>query len=174
MGKKRSTENQIRIVVSDSGPIIHLYESNILSLLKNLGERYCSHGVSLEVQTIADFPGNWSEWLQVVQLASPELKEAEMWTKIGDLHRGEAETFVLTRMKKADWLLTDDSTARLFASLLGIEVHGSLGVVLWNVAHGHLSRSEAEQALNNLEQSSLWLSAKIFDESRKAIIEMTS
>jgi len=58
--------------------------------------------------------------------------------------------------------------------LLGIEVHGSLGVVLWNVAHGKLSQSEAIQALNNLEKSSLWLSTKIFDEARKAIIEMTS
>ncbi len=174
MGQKRSTENQIRIVVSDSGPIIHLYESSFLSLLKNLGEIYCSHSVSVEVQTITDFTGNWTEWLQIVQLAPPELKEAEMWAKIGDLHRGEAETFVLTRIKKADWLLTDDSAARLFASLLGIEVHGSLGVVLWNVAHGKLSQSEAIQALNNLEKSSLWLSTKIFDEARKAIIEMTS
>ena len=70
--------------------------------------------------------------------------------------------------------MTDDSAARLFATLLGLEVHGSLGIVLWNTAHSHLSRTEAEQALYNLEKSSLWLSAKIFDEAREALIIMTS
>ena len=97
-----------------------------------------------------------------------------MWAKTGDLHVGEADAFVLARMQKADWLLTDDSAARLFASLLGLEVHGSLGVVLWNAAKGNLSRREAEQALSKLEQSSLWLSTKIFEEARKALIDMTS
>jgi hypothetical protein len=66
---------------------------------------------------------------------------------IGVIHTGEAEALVLARRKKADWFLTDDSTTRLFVSLLGMEVHGSLGVVLWNAAHRHLSRAETERAL---------------------------
>jgi predicted nucleic acid-binding protein len=81
---------------------------------------------------------------------------------------------ILSGQKKVDWLLTDDSAARLFASLFGLEVHGSLGVVLWNVAHGNLSRSEGEQALDALKQSSLWLSEKILEEARKAVIDMTN
>jgi len=52
----------------------------------------------------------------------------------GGLHDGEAEALVLARKKRADWFLTDDAATRLFVSLLGIEVHGSLGIVLWNAA----------------------------------------
>lgn len=164
----------MRIVVCDAGPIIHLHESGILFLLKHVGEIFLPRSVSIEVFAVTNIADSWPEWLQVVQLDSSELKEAETWAKVGDLHRGEAEAFVLARTKKANWLLTDDSAARIFASLFGLEVHGTLGVVLWNVAHKHLSRNEAERALDNLEQSSLWLSAKIFDEARKTIIDMTS
>ena len=164
----------MRIIVCDAGPIIHLYEAGILSVLKHMGEIFLPQSVSREVLFATDMVDNWPEWLQVVQLSSSELKEAEMWAKTGDLHVGEADAFVLARMQKADWLLTDDSAARLFASLLGLEVHGSLGVVLWNAAKGNLSRREAEQALSDLERSSLWLSTKIFEEAQKALIDMTS
>jgi predicted nucleic acid-binding protein len=174
MGKKGSSENQMRIVVCDAGPIIHLHEAGILSLLKHGGEVFLPHSVLREVLLVTDLADHWPEWLRVVQLSSSELKEAEMWAKTGDLHVGEAKAFVLARMQKADWLLTDDSGARLFASLLGLEVHGSLGIVLWNVAKGYLARREAEQALSNLEKSSLWLSSKIFEEARNALIDMTS
>lgn len=164
----------MRIIVCDAGPIIHLYEAGILSLLKHLGEIFLPQSVSREVLFATDMVDNWPEWLQIVQLSSSELKKAEMWAKTGDLHVGEADAFVLARMQKADWLLTDDSAARLFASLLGLEVHRSLGVVLWNAANGNLPRREAEQALSKLERSSLWLSTKIFEETRKALIYMTS
>ena len=82
---------------------------------------------------------------------------------------GEAEALVLARRKKADWFLTDDSATRLFVSLLGMEVHGSPGVILWNAAHGYLNCNETKQVLKRLEQSSLWLSAKIYQEARQAL-----
>ena len=164
----------MRIIICDAGPIIHLHEAGILSILRNAGEIFLPHSVFVEVIAATNLADNWPEWLQVEQLASSELKEPETWAKTGDLHKGEAEAFVLARIKKADWLLTDDSAERLFATLSGLEVHGSLGIVLWNTAHRHLSRTEAEQALYNLEKSSLWLSAKIFDEARKALIILTS
>jgi len=50
-----------------------------------------------------------------------------------------------------------------------MEVHGSLGVILWNAAHKHLSRAETEEALNGLEASSLWLSPKIYQEARQSL-----
>jgi predicted nucleic acid-binding protein len=44
---------------------------------------------------------------------------------------GEIEAILLARAVNADWLLTDDAGARLVAAFLGLEVHGSLGVILW-------------------------------------------
>jgi predicted nucleic acid-binding protein len=95
--------------------------------------------------------------------------EAGVWQAAGGLHGGEAEALVLARQKKADWFLTDDAATRLFVALLGLEVHGSLGIILWSAAHRHLNRKETEAALKRLEQSSLWLSAKIYQEAWQAL-----
>jgi len=95
-----------------------------------------------------------------------------VWQAAGGLHAGEAEALVLARQKKADWFLTDDAATRLFVSMLGIEVHGSLGIVLWSAAKRHITRKETEEALNRLEQSSLWLSKKIYEEAREALDDM--
>ena len=97
-----------------------------------------------------------------------------MWQAAGDLHAGEAEALVLARRKKSDWFLTDDATTRLFVSLLGLEVHGSLGIILWNAAKGNLGRNEAESALKRLEETSLWLSNRIRREARQALEEIMS
>jgi len=144
-----------------------------MPFLKNTGEIILPYAVSSEILSVTNLANNWPEWLKVVRLSYSQIKEAETWAKVGDLHIGEAEAFVLARDRKADWLLTDDSTARLFSSLFGLEVHGSLGVVLWNIAHGYISQTEAESALDNLKRSSLWLSEKILQEARKAIEQIT-
>lgn len=74
----------------------------------------------------------------------------------------------------AQWLLTDDSAARLFAQSLGIEVHGSLGVVLWAAAVGHLDLANAEATLDRLAQSSLWISARVLAEAKTALNQLFS
>lgn len=63
-------------------------------------------------------------------LVPPHSAEAELWLEAGLLHAGEAEAIALARQIRADWLVTDGAAARLFAQTLGIEVHGSLGIVL--------------------------------------------
>ena len=95
-----------------------------------------------------------------------------VWSESGDLHSGESEAIVLARRIKADWFLTDDSATRLFVGLLGIEVHGSLGVILWNAARRNISREETEKALDALEESYLWLSHLIYQEARQALGEI--
>jgi len=90
------------------------------------------------------------------------------------LDAGEAEAIALARQVQADWFLTDDAAARLFAQALGLEVHGSLGIILWAAAVGHLNRAAAEGALNRLAQSALWVSAKVLAEARSALDQLFS
>src|SRR3972149_2968602 len=159
----------MRTIVCDAGPIIHLYEARCLPLLRRTGDLFLPSCVYGEVHSTLDLKELWPEWLQVETLSSHEQKEAGIWKESGDFHDGEAEALVLARRKKADWFLTDDSTTRLFVSLLGMEVHGSLGIILWNAAHRHLSRAKTEEALNGLEASSLWLSTRIYQEARQSL-----
>jgi predicted nucleic acid-binding protein len=67
-----------------------------------------------------------------------------------------------------------DAAARLFAQTLGLEVHGSLGVVLWAAAVGRLGRAEAETTLDRLAQSSLWISARVLAEAKAALDQLFS
>ena len=159
----------MRVIVCDAGPIIHLHEACCLPLLRRTGNLFLPHRVYLEVQTTIHIDVQWPEWLQVVRLSHNEQNEAGMWQTAGGLHAGEAEALVLAKQKSADWFLTDDSATRLFVSLLGLEVHGSLGIILWSAAHSYMNREETEEALNGPEQSSLWLSAKIYQEARQAL-----
>jgi len=55
---------------------------------------------------------------------------------------------------------------------LGLEVHGSLGVVLWAAAVGQIQRAEAEAALERLAQSSLWISARVLAEAKAALDQL--
>ena len=87
---------------------------------------------------------------------------------------GEAHALALALQISADWLLTDDAAARLVAQQHGVEVHGSLGVVLWAAAVGHLDRTEAETTLEALSRSSLWISARVLEEARGALRQIFS
>ena len=159
----------MKVIVCDAGPIIHLNEARCLPLLRQTGNLFLPHGVYMEVQTSIHMDTQWPDWLRVVKLSSKEQNEAGVWQAAGGLHAGEAEAIVLARQKKADWFLTDDAATRFFVSLLGMEVHGSLGIVLWSAAHRNLNREEAEATLESLDQSSLWLSKKIYHEARQAL-----
>lgn len=126
------------------------------------------HRVHLEVQSTTNIR-KWPDWLHVIRLRPNEQSESGLWQTAGGIHAGEAEALVLSRQKKADWFLTDDAATRLFVSTLGIEVHGSLGIILWNAAKRYLTRKETEGTLSRLEKSSLWLSDKIYKAAQKSL-----
>ena len=88
------------------------------------------------------------------------------------MHGGEAEAIALVQQISAEWLLTDDAAARLFATQLEIEVHGSLGIVLWAAVNGLLDHDAAERALLDLASSSLWVTRSVLAEARSTLDEI--
>ena len=160
----------MRKVVADTGPILHLHEAEALQLLALVGEVFIPEAVQAELNSL--LPG-WEhikpDWLKVHPLSSPLREEAMNWVSAQLLNVGEAEAISLARQLIADWLLTDDAAARLLAQSLGLEVHGSLGVVLWAAAEGHISYLEGEEILNRLTASSLWVSPSVILEAKEAL-----
>jgi predicted nucleic acid-binding protein len=112
------------------------------------------------------------DWLTIDVMTEPHVSEAAAWQAAGLLDLGEAEAIALARQVGADWLLTDDAAARLFASELNLEVHGSLGILLWSVAVGKLSHNDAVSGLDRLAASSLWISARVLAEAHRALDQM--
>lgn len=163
----------MRRVVTNTGPVVHLREAGALELLWLTGEVHAATAVDME---LGQFDASWRSgrpaWIRVVTLMDAAQQEALAWQQAGVLHAGEAETLALAQQLSADWVLTDDAAARLVARSLGREVHGSLGVILWVAAVGHLNDAEAEATLERLVGSSLWMSARVVAEARAALREI--
>ena len=160
------------LVVSNTGPLLHMAEAGALDMISLLGDVHTTIAVERELIFLQN---GWERpsWLQVDDLLQEPAAASESWQQAGLLYTGEAEAIALAQQLDADWLLTDDSAARLFANALGIEAHGSLGIVLWAAASGHISRSVAENALDELARSSLWMSARVLVEARDALNMLT-
>ena len=112
----------------------------------------------------------WIKFQQLNQTASDQISE---WVDKEIIDAGEAEAIGLALQVKCDWFLTDDNQARKFAESLGLEVHGSVGLLLWAVAVGHIEgRQQAHRLLDGLMRSSLWISERVIREAAKAINEL--
>jgi predicted nucleic acid-binding protein len=138
----------MRLIVCDTGPLLHLQEAGLLELLQKSGKVYIPRMVDIEMNEL--YP---------------------LWRK----HKPEwitIEPLLLAKRLKPEWFLTDDTEARIFASSLGIEVHGSLGIVLWSAAMGHMNYSESKKALERLSKTSLWISKDILSQAKKALETM--
>jgi predicted nucleic acid-binding protein len=173
MGAASAAGQRVRRVVADTGPVLHLYEAQVLHLLGLTGAVVTPSAVERELhQQITDWAAQRPSWLAVEQLDPAHASDAAAWQQAGLLDPGEAEAIALAQQVQADWLLTDDAAARLFAEAAGLEAHGSLGIVLWAAALGHLPHADAHAALDRLAASSLWISARVLAEARAAVDQL--
>ena len=160
----------MRIIVSNTGPLLHLSEAQSLDLLQPAGQIFIPPFVAVEARRyLPTWQGNQPSWIATIELLEPNLNEAQIWQQSGLLDRGEAEALALGRQLNANWFLTDDTAARVLAESFGVETHGSLGVLLWATTAKHLRRDEAEQRLDALAASSLWISADVIAEAKAAL-----
>ena len=156
-----------RIVICDTGPLLHLSEVNALHLLHLAGDVIIPPVVADEFAQNAP-SGKLPDWVQVKNLDKSYGKKAVRWAK--QIDAGEVAAIALALQGQADWLLSDDARARQFAESLGLEVHGSIGLLLWGVAEGHIGgRDDALRLPNALVDSSLWISDRVLGQARKAI-----
>ncbi len=158
-----------RIIVCDTGPLLHLSEAGAIHLLSQAGEVLIPPLVAVEFE--ANTQGwNPPQWVRQVALRKPSWQKAEKWVKAKQIDAGEAEAIGLAVQEQAQWLLTDDAKARQFAESLGLEVHGSIAILLWSVARRLIhEKPVALQLLDNLANSSLWISDQVVQEARVAI-----
>lgn len=163
----------MKIVVCDTGPILHLREAGLLNLLERAGKVAIPKGVDSELSEIdASWRDQKPSWISVEVLSGKEASDAFALYGTGLLGMGEAEAVIMARHLKANWFLTDDTAARTFANMIGLEVHGSLGVILWAAAVGHLIHDEAKMGIEKLAHSSLWISENILEKTYKALDEL--
>ena len=144
-----------RVVVADAGPLIHLEQANSLSLLELTGKVLVPKTVLGELE---DGPTDISELdFSVEQI------DIDTDSIYSHLDPGETAAIVVCSDREAI-LLTDDMDARNTANEEGIEVHGSVGVVLYGYSQGTLTEESAKRTLRELKQdTSLYLSTPLIE-----------
>jgi len=139
-----------RIVVSDTGSLLHL-------------------SVADEFEQNAQ---GWKppQWVQIIELTKSSRQISLGWQRNKLIDAGESAAIALALQIQANWLLSDDAKARQFAQLQGLEVHGSIGLLLWSVACGYVNdRKQALVILDALAGSTLWVSDRVVREASQAI-----
>jgi len=152
---------------------MHLSEIGATELLRVAGDVHIPTSVDVELQRcLPDWPEAKPAWLHVTTPESVHMVRADEWMRAGVIHAGEAAALALACQLHADWFLTDDAAARLLACTLGLEVHGTLGVLLWAAATRQTEQGRARYLLGQLARSSLWLSPRVLAEARAALEAM--
>ncbi|VVB86388.1 Uncharacterised protein [uncultured archaeon] len=163
------------MIVSNSGPLIHLARIDMLKLLKELfGKVIIPLEVKLEVVDRGKDEGKadaflieielQNGWIEIDRSNKDTVKEI---AESAGIDTGEAAAIMLARRKKLP-VLIDDLAARRFAAGLGLEVAGSIGVLIRCAKLHEISKSDALDALDKLAKV-MWLSIDVYEDARKAI-----
>jgi predicted nucleic acid-binding protein len=135
------------LVVSNTSPISNLAIIRRLDLLRvQFSTVTIPPGVHAELANLPDLNAKarialalQNGWVQTAPLAGTVPADLE-----SALDRGEAEALALALERKADFVLLDESTARLEAQRLGLRCVGVLGILRQAKASGRIPSLKAE------------------------------
>lgn len=161
------------MIISNAGPLIHLAKISELRLLKELfGGVVIPHAVKEEVVERGKEKGKADAflieegikegWITVIE----DIGMREIAERAG-IEEAEAITIAQARAKRCPVLL-DDFAARRFAIGLGLEVVGSIGVLIKSAIEHKISKEGALDALEKLAKV-MWLSIDVYEDARKTI-----
>lgn len=150
------------IVVSDSGPIIHLSMIGRTELIHHLfGEVLLPGAVYREVvEAGAGLPGSLelqgASWATVAE-PTPSTRLAKLLES--DLDPGEVAAILLALERDAGLILVDDLAARQAAVRLGLSVIGTLGILLAARKRGLVDA--IEPLVRGLKHQGFWISSSL-------------
>lgn len=146
----------VNLAVADAGPLIHLDEIDALGLLSAIDTLLIPETVYQELETGG------------VPRALDEIKYVLVETDTEDLSQSgldPGETAALSLATDRDAvLLTDDLEARDVARDANVEVHGSVGIIVFAYRRSQLSKPEAIRLLRSLQtETSLFITDAVVE-----------
>ena len=146
--------------ISNTSPLLFLYRAGVIDWLPQIfDEVWAPEAVRNELLAGQskgyDVPGPAEyTWLRVV---NPKSMPSE-WLAL-ELGAGELAAMALALENPEHIILLDDMLARRTATAAGLQVWGTLKVVLEAKSHGFISK--IEPVVNQLSDSGMWVSAEV-------------
>lgn len=150
------------IVVSDSTPLITLMKAVQLDVLNKLfDEIVIPQAVYYELTTNEKNPEeaaqiNRSSFIRVVTV--DDSRSVSILQRATGLDLGESEAIVYADEKRADLLLIDEAPGRRVAIGMGLEIMGSVGILLAAYREGYISAVEVKNAFEKIRNSNRHIS----------------
>ncbi len=145
------------MVIGDSSALVALAVVNQLELLEKLYDNlYIPQAVFDEVTQIGKPQSN-----KLRQFLQGKVKQVDLTLTHLGLGLGELEAITLYKKLDADVLLIDDNRAKKYASLNGVKVIGSLGILVKAKEKGHIER--VKTFLDEIQKSEVYISQKLIE-----------
>ncbi|MGB9768107.1 MAG: DUF3368 domain-containing protein [Dictyoglomus turgidum] len=154
-------------IVANSSPLIALAKIKKLDLLTY--EIYIPRAVFEEITEIGkEYRDELLKWAKE-KVLNVENKKAVEYLEI-ILGKGEAEAIVLSEEIKADAILIDDLKAREIATLRGLKVVGTIGILLNAKRQGTIT--ELKPLLDELIKNGIRISKELYEHALKLAKEI--
>ena len=153
--------------ISNTGPIIHLTEINLINSLNIFS------GVSIPkevAQELSKYHISLPKKIKIEELNQSSKDTVKVLTNQHDLDFGEACAIALALQEKAICFLTDDLDARKVSKKYGLDVHGTVGIILRAFREKIIDKKTAIKKINEIHSiSSLFITKDLINSILKAI-----
>ena len=147
---------------------------SLLNVLYDLfGEIFIPAAVYTELTSNENFSSEAAEiesnsFIRVVTIDNPKI--VEVLQKASGLDLGESEAIAYADDIKADFLLMDEIRGRRVARSMGLQIMGTIGVLLAAYNDGILSKTEVEDALDNLKKANRRIGDDVIAAAKKRLV----
>ena len=145
------------IVVSDTTPLISLLKINRIDLLERLfGEVLIPQAVFNELTSDERFQVEAEqikrkEFIRMKPVNNPE--SADILKRATGLDQGESEAIVLTDELNAELLLMDEAKGRNVSSQMGLQIMGTIGILMAAYEEHELTSNEVKECIDGLKRA---------------------
>ena len=145
------------IVVSDTTPLISLLKISRLDLLEKLfGEVLIPSAVFNELTTDERFQLEANQIRQekfIVVKEVNNLESVSILKRATGLDQGESEAIVLTDELNAELLLMDEAKGRNVSSQMGLQIMGTIGILMAAYEEHELTSNEVKECIDGLKRA---------------------
>lgn len=155
------------IIVSDTTPLISLMKVSKLNVLKSLfGKVIIPDAVYRELTANERFSEEAElirncDFIEIISV-NDRLSVVSLQLKSG-LDLGETEAIICAEENKAETILMDEAAGRRMAKSLGLNIMGTIGILLSAYEDSVLSAEEVREALNRLRTSNRHISENLLN-----------